>query len=307
MSKRTVPFVSMVGARTVLKDDAGESDGRTVLVALANPDHVDQLLRTATDLAVGGEVLVVSVIHKPVTSPFLLFSGRHIHEEYDERRPPVLERASVLAEETSVPVRRHLLVGSDVSEAILTARREADADAILLGWQERASASDIVLGATVDRVVGRAPCDVYVERVGATADGMDRVLLPTVGGPHVDPATALAEAVAEANDATVTVVSYVDPDADDADRSAAEVHVETAASMLSGVDAETVVEPATDVAGGIVTRAEDHDLVVLGATRERSLRRPVVGSVAERVAKEATPPVVIAKRRRGRSFLDRVR
>jgi nucleotide-binding universal stress UspA family protein len=296
----------MVGARTVLKDERADSDGATVLVVLSNPGHVDQLLRTATDLTAGGEVLVVSVIHKPVTSPFLLFSEGHIHDEFDDSRPPVLERASVLAEDSSVPIRRHLLVGSDVSEAILTAQRESDADAILLGWQDRARPSDIVLGATVDRVVGRAPCNVYVERVGTTADRVERVLLPTVGGPHLEPATELVEAVARANDADVTVVSYVGHGAGDSDRAAARDHVERAASLLAAVETGTVVESTDDVAGSIVTLAADHDLVVLGATRERALLRPVVGSVAETVAREAAPPVVIAKRRADRSLLGRV-
>jgi len=296
----------MAGARTVFKDDPESARERTVLVALADPDRVDQLFRTARDLAGGGEILVVSVIHKPVTSPFLLFSGGHIHEEYDDRRSPVLDRAAVLAEDAQVPVRRHLLVGSDVSEAILRASSESDADAILLGWQERPTASDIVLGRTVDRVVGRAPCDVYVERVGTTADRVNRLLLPTVGGPHLGPVTDLVGAVAAANDAAVTVVSYVSPDAGDGARAEARDHVETAAEMLPEVPREQRVGEATDVGAAVVEAAADHDLVALGATRERSLRRRVAGSVAGTVVREADPPVVIAKRARDRGFLDRV-
>lgn len=297
----------MVGTRTVLKDEADGIEGETLLVALANPDHVDQLMRTAVDFAAAdGEILVVGVIHKPVTSPFLLFSDSRIEAEFDEGRPTVLNRARRLAEGTRLRVRRHLLVGSDVSEAILRAAEESDADALLLGWQDRSRPSDIVLGATVDRVVGRAPCDVFVERVGTTADGMDAILLPTVGGPHLRPAADLVHAVGTANDATVTVVSYVSPGADGSDRDAARDHVETAAGMLSGVPCETSVEAVDDVAEAIVTRAADHDFLVLGATRERTLRRRVVGSVAETVAREADPPVVIAKRRRERSLFDRV-
>lgn len=294
----------MAGARTVLKDEGAESVGYTLLVALANPAHVDQLMRTATDLADDGEVVVVSVIHKPVTSPFLLFSRGRIRAEFDEDRSPVLDRASAFAED--VPVRRHLLVSSDVSEALLRAVKESGADGLLLGLQDRPRPSDIVLGRTVDRVVARAPCDVFVERVGATADGVDAVLLPTVGGPHLRPATDLAGAVAGANDATVTVVSYVGSDADDAEWTAAREHVETAVGLLPDVDRETAVETTDNVTSTLVARADDHDLVVLGATRERTLRRRVVGSVAERVAREATPPVIIAKRRTERSLLERV-
>jgi nucleotide-binding universal stress UspA family protein len=293
----------MAGARTVLKDVGGEGGGYTPLVALTNQERVDQLMRTATDLA-DGEVVVVSVIHKPVTSPFLLFSEGQIRAEFDDGQPSVLERAAAAAGE--VPVRRHLLVGSDVSAGIMRAAEESGADALLLGWQDRPRPADIVLGRTVDRVVARAPCDVFVERVGTTADGMDAILLPTVGGPHLRPATDLASAVAEANGAAVTAVSYVERDAGGRERAAARERVETAAEMLPEADVESVVEPAADVASTIVRRADEHDLVVLGATRERTLRRRVVGSVAETVAREATPPVVIAKCRSDRSLLGRV-
>lgn len=301
-------YGAMVGARTVYEDEPTGNDGYTIVVAAANPDTVDQLMRTAVDLAAAhdGEILAVSVVHKPLTSPFLLFSGEHIREHYQGDRALVLERASIFGSGTDVPVRRHLLVGSDVSEAILQATRSADGDALLLGWQDRAHPSDIVLGKTVDRVISQAPCPVYVERVGTTAGEVDSILLPTVGGPHLEPATDVVEAVAHGNDATVTIASFLPQNAGAEDRAAASDHVDSAASALDGVTVERVVEQSDDVAASIVATAGDHDLVVLGATRERGLRRRVVGSVAARVASEAAPPVVIAKCRASRSVFDRV-
>lgn len=302
----------MAGARTILRDASADSDRYTLLVAVANPEHVDQLIRTAVDLAEerAGELLLVSVIHKPVTSPFLLFSPERIETEFDDGRSPTLDRAvSAVADSgagSSVPVRRHLLVGSDVSEAILRAAMEANADALLLGWQERRRPSDIVLGQTVDRVVARAPCDVFVERVGSTTGEMTSILLPTVGGPHVEPVTDLASAVAAANDATVSVVSFVPPTASTAERSAARDCVDATAALLPDVSVACDVRETDDAATAIVESATDHDLVVLGATRDRTLRRRIVGSVAETVARRAEPPVVIAKRRSDRSLLARI-
>lgn len=298
----------MTGARTVLVDEPTGSDGYTVVVAVANPETVDQLMRTAVDLAAAhnGEILAVSVVHKPLSSPFLLFSGERIREAYHGDRAMVLERATIFGSGTDVPVRRHLLVGSDVSAAILQATRAAGGDALLLGWQDRVHPADIVLGKTVDRVLSRAPCPVYVERVGTTADEVDSILLPTVGGPHLEAATTVVRAVAHANDARATVATFPPTNADVQERDAASDHVETAVTMLEGVPCERVVEPSDDVAASIVAAGDDHDLVVLGATRDRSLRRRVVGSVAERVAADAAPPVVIARRRAPRSVLDRV-
>lgn len=297
----------MVGARTIFADEPPDGDVYTVVVAVANPDTVDQLLRTAIDLASAhdGEVLAVSVVHKPLTSPFLLFSGERIREEYHDERALVLERATIFGSGTDVPVRRHLLVGSDVSEAVLQATRAGDGDALLLGWQDRTRPSDIVLGKTVDRVIARPPCPTYVERVGTTADGLDAILMPTVGGPHREAATDLVEAVARANDATVTVASFL-PGDDERARADATEHVAAAVDAIDGVACDRVVEPTDDVAASIVAAADDHDLVVLGATRERGLRRSVVGAVARRVAGDAAPPVVIARRGASPSLLERV-
>lgn len=297
-------FPSMVGVRTVVADGPAVEREFTLVVALANPDRVGQLMRTALDVARSrdGEIVVVSVIHKATTSPFLLFSTETIEAQYAGEAKNVLESAVARAADDGVPVGRRLLVASDVSDAILSVLREVDADAVLLGWRDRPRASDIVLGTTIDPVIRRAPCDVYVERVGTTADGVDSILLPTVGGPHVAAAAALVTAIGRANDASATVGSYVPPDAGDAERSAAREHVRAAATHLEGIPVVRDVREADDVARHVVAAAADHDLVVLGATRERSFRRRVAGSVARTVARDAAPPVVIVKRGRERSL-----
>lgn len=297
----------MSDVRHVAGDAPDGDTAYTVVVAVANPDSVEQLMRTAVDLAADhdGRVRVVSVVHKHATSPFLLFSEERIEREFATERRAVLDRAVAVADGSPVPVDRGLLVGSNVADAVLSAVDDADADALLIGWQERTRTSDVVLGTTVDPVVRRAPCDVFVERVGTTADGLDAVLLPTDGGPHVGPAIDIAGAVARANDALVTVVSFVEPGAGDPGRERARDCVSSAADRLSGVAVETDVREAGAVGEAIAATAADHDLVALGATREAGIRRRVVGSVARTVGRRAAPPVVIAKRRSEASIVDR--
>lgn len=299
----------MGDVQTVVEDEPAEDRGYTLVVAVSNPANVEQLMRTAVDVARvnEGEIRVISVIHKPPTSPFLLFPDDRIKQEFAGDHRTVLDRAVASAEDSPVPVRRSLLVGSDVSDTILSTVETVDAAALLIGWRERPRPRDIVLGRTVDPVVSRAPCDVYVERVGTTADGMDAILLPTVGGPHIEPAINLVSAVARANDATVTVVSYVDPTAGEDARSDAAEHVEAATNQLTGVPVEKRVDDASDVADAIVSAAEAHDFVVLGATRERRLRNRLIGTVAESVGHRATPPIVIAKRGGRGSLFQRAR
>ena len=281
----------------------------TVVVALSNPAHVEQLMRTAVDFSRGtsGRIEVVSVIHKHASSPFLLFEDELIKAEYSSGQQDVIERAVEIAEQASIPVGEHLLVGQDVSDAILSLLTTVDADALLLGWQRRSRPADIVLGTTVDPLVRRATCDVFIERIGTTADGMDEILLPTDGGPHVEASTTLAGSVATATGATVSVVSYVSPEATAETRSACREYVESAMTALSNVRVEGGIAEADDVAGAIVDDARHHDLVVLGATRERRLQNRLVGSVAATVAEQAPVPVIISKRHVDRSLLDRAK
>lgn len=273
------------------------------MVAISNPAHVEQLLRTATDFARArnGELLLVSVIHKYASSPFLLFSGESIAREFDDGKRALLDRASSMVED--VPVRRKLLVSDNVADALLEAAVEADA--MLLGWQEQTRPSDAVLGTTVDPVISRAPCDVYIEREGNTADGVHSILLPTVGVERAKPAARLANAIATANGATVSVVAFVDPDADAEIRRTREKAVDDTAALLSA-RVETAVESRADSAAAITDAAADHDLVILGSTRERTIRTRVVGSVARSVSRDADPPVIIANRGVERPLLSRI-
>lgn len=135
---------------------------------------------------------------------------------------------------------------------------------------------------------------------------MERVLLPADGGPHVHPAADLAAAVARSNAASVTIVSYVPEFAGETERDRVREHAQSAAEHISQVPVDETVREAEDVSGAIVSAATDHDLVVLGATREGGIRNQVVGSVAEAIGERAAPPVVvIAKRRSEESLLAR--
>ena len=297
----------MGDVRTVFKDEPSDPDRETYFVAIANRTQMEQLLRTAEDFASarGGELLLGSVIHKTVTSPFLLFTTDRIAEEFDDGKTDLLDEAA--EQVTDVPVRRQLLISDDIADAILHATRAADADALFVGWTDRTRPSDIVLGTTVDPVVRRAPCDVYLERIGVRADSVESILLPTVGGERMEPAARLTTAVATANDATVAVVSYVAPDADEEEYERRTGDVEETVAMLDDdVAVESAVEPADDNAEAITSASANHDLVVIGSTRKRTIRRRVIGNVARTVGKEAEPPVVIANRPAGRPFLRRL-
>ncbi|MFB6183801.1 MAG: amino acid permease [Haloarculaceae archaeon] len=268
-----------------------------ILVPIANPDSVEQLMRTALDLAEerNADVEVMSVVALPQQTP--LSEGRQFVGE--ERA--VIDQAIEFADEErpEVPVSGKIRIGHDIAEAILNTVEQDDADIVLMGWRGRGRRRDYVLGSNVDEVVTKARCDVLVERIGPVADeeavgAVDSILLPTAGGPHAAFAAEIARAIARPNDARVHVI-YVRSGASDRDGKAESI-LERTVEDLDRVETTTEIVDGDDVATAIVEASADHDLTVIGASREGLLQQLVFGAIPESVGQRARSTVIMAKR-----------
>lgn len=275
--------------------DTSSEEQYTLLVALGNPDTSEQLLRTATDIAADrdGRLHLLSVAHKPVHSPFRLFSDERITADFSGDRSTMLERAADGID--AVPVTTELKSGTDIASVIASVVQDVDADALLLGWRDRPRPSDVVLGTTVDPLLRSAPCPVLLERADRTAGSVDQILLPTVGGIHAAMTGSVAASIARRNDASVTVLAVVPHEASDERQERATASVAAMAETLAELPVERQLRTTEDIGGALVSAADDHDLVILGATRTGRLVPRTIGSVARRVADGTDQPVLIAK------------
>jgi len=140
--------------------------------------------------------------------------------------------------------------------------------------------------------------NVLVERVGPAADGesdgsVDSLLLPTAGGPHAKFVTEIARAVARRNDAHIKMI-YVRSDESDGDDAAQSI-LDSAIAELEALETTTEVVEGKDIADAIVEESADHDLTVIGASREGLLQQVVFGAIPEAVGKRAQSAVIMAK------------
>ena len=268
--------------------------GRPVLVGVENVDHVQQLVRTAGDVASlgSGSVRLVTVAVKRASSPVSVFTDETIVREYAETSKELL---AVATPPEGVTVEREVVVGRSAARGLLAAVENADPTALVVGWEEQSSRADAVFGTTVDTLVEQAPCDLYVERVGREANGVDSILLPVAGGPHVETAARVAAAIAVRNDATVVVYSVDAPSDGDAD-AFVDAGVDAVRATVDGaVPVERAVTVRADVTAAIVDEASAHDVVVLGTTRQGTLRRKLLGSVPRRVVDRTDRTVILAR------------
>ena len=280
--------------RTDLSDPATLEDGYQVAVAAGNPETIEQLTRTAADLArhENGSVLVVSVAVQPRDSPFALMRDEIIKRDLSAHRRAVLDRAVAVADETGVEVDARMVVAPSVADGILDVIAEEKPDLVLLGWSGR-SPTDAVLGTNLDRIVTRSRCDVLVEKLGPGIETVESILLPVVESPHTWLASQVAAAIADANDAEIELLHVVEQGHED------DAASDLLAEVATAIGSETVrtrIESDRSPVETIVAATDRHDLTIMGATRAGPLQRRLVGSTPRTVGRQVDKTVIIARR-----------
>ena len=283
-------------APTVVTEETGPEREYQILVPVANPETVDQLMRTAIDIARenDGEVAVMTVVTVPHQTP--LSEG----EQFIDEEREVLDRAMDIGEDADVPVNGTVRIGHDVSQAILNTIEHGDVDSVLMGWRSRPRREDFVFGSNVDDVITKARCDVLVERVGQSSDDVEDILLPIAGGPHAEFAAEVARAIAKVNEATIHVRTVIAPGSTEDERRKAEEKLDRIGAILEDQVAfdQSVIEDH-DVVETIVARTEENDLTLLGATRAGLFQQLLFGTIPEQIGERAGSTVIMAKRHLG--------
>ncbi|MFW5900774.1 MAG: amino acid permease [Halodesulfurarchaeum sp.] len=283
-------------APSVVTEETESDREYQILVPVANPETVDQLMRTAIDIARenDGEIAVMTVVTVPHQTP--LSEG----EQFIDEERVILERAMDIGEEADVPVNGTVRIGHDVSQTILNTIEHGDVDAVLMGWRSRPRREDFVFGSNVDDVITKARCDVLVERVGQTSGEVDDILLPIAGGPHAEFAAEVARAIARVNEATIHVRNVVAPGSTEEEHQEAAEKMDRIAEILGDQVAfdQEVIEDA-NVVDAIVARTADNDLTLLGATRAGLFQQLLFGTIPEQIGERSESTVIMAKRHLG--------
>lgn len=200
------------------------------------------------------------------------------------------------AEEMGVPAAGRIHLTHAESGSVLDAVEKYECDGVVLAVEASGSQRRRLLGgATVEKVVARAECEVFVEKQASGETPIREVLLAVSGGPHSGLAAQAARALALDADATVDVVHFLGEDAAD-ERNEGENIIEAAEHVLSGVKRiETAVESTDKVAETIIARSDEYDVTVLGSPTSGLLEQFVFGTVPDAVNQRTENAVVMAQ------------
>lgn len=240
-------------------------------------------------------IVVLHVVEVPPQIP--LSAGDSLIED-DAEEGQLLDDAVEQATDAGIPVESRLRYARDIATGIVGAVDVHDANALLMGWRGRPRRRDIILGSFLDRILGEAPCDVFVKRIRTPSREIESILVPVAGGPHCELAVELAGTITSQHDVEVHLLHVTHPDADDSMQTDTSALLQDYKSLLTerDISVESTTIRNDHVAGVITDETANHDLTILGATRDPFLKRKLVGSVAEGVGRSAAGSVILTRK-----------
>ncbi|MGE0867099.1 MAG: universal stress protein [Kofleriaceae bacterium] len=274
-----------------------------------------QALRMAARMAneQNAELVIIHALHMPVSSyslegPFPASITQPLIDDAERGLDAAVREASAAGAKR---VSRKLLTG--IPWAIIVSELENQPyDLCVIGTHGRTGLIRILLGSVAEKVIRHAPCSVIAARLDATNGPFAHAMVPTDFSDSAEYAMEVATELVQPQ-GTISLVHVIEvpvaysgevmiADLASALARRATSALERSATKLRANSSQQVATGSRSGSPGAQTLAaidEDPtiDLVVMGTHGRTGLRRVVMGSVAEKVARNARCPVLVARRR----------
>jgi nucleotide-binding universal stress UspA family protein len=298
--------------------DVALTPGMTFTKILCPTDFspgAQRAVREATRLArdAGAELVIAHCWYIPASAysleaPFPAYFTQQIVD--DAQR----DLDAAVAEATAAGASRvsgKLLVGVPWAEIVTLLEHEAF-DLCVVGTHGRTGLARILVGSVAEKVIRHSPCSTLAVRPDGEAKPFTHALVPTDFSQSAAYALELAANVMQPRGA-ITVLHVVElpimssgdvPDQDfarDLDNRAALTLDQAVASMRTQTEIKVAACTRIGYPGAEVLAAVDDDptidLVVMGSHGRTGIKRALIGSVAEKIARHARCPVLVARKR----------
>jgi len=184
---------------------------------------------------------------------------------------------------TFFPITTTIRYCRNVARGIISAAREKRVDTILMGWKGKSSRTEYLFGSTIDPVIQRAPCNVLVFK-NCQETTYARILVPVSDSLDPDKGVIVPFNITAPGDETLDLDEFIG-------RGTGE--------FLDGKNIKPQYAVAKNVSEVIIQQAADYDLIVMGASNDRSLNNIIKGTIPERVSQGCDKPMVMAKATKG--------
>ena len=272
-----------------------------VMVPVSNPETEDELVALGCTLAKqnDGVVHAVHIVEVPDQT-----SLDYVAEQLDDIDPGARERlasARETAAKYDAEIETHTVVGHSGFEEVFASAKRLDADTVVMGWSPRRPWAAGRTGSPIEELTLNLPCDFLVFKDRGFEP--ERILLPTAGGPDSDLSAEVAKAFRDVHGSEISVLHVV---GEATERAKAMGFIGAWADEHGLGDANLLVETDGDIEGNIKRAAEEHTLVLMGATGRGLLSRLLGDSLVFDVVDELECSVLLSERPAKRSLRQRL-
>ena len=270
-----------------------------ILLPLANPEHIDSLLKIAGAIAKYNqyEIECLRVICVP----------QHIYPAQAEvdldKDRQMMEKLEIWGKTAGISLHTQIRIATDISEAILETITREHIDLLLMGWKGKTRGIEAIFSNVVDSLIRQAPCDLMLIKLGTATHAFPQQLrlrhkwlIPTTGGDRIKKLLSIMPAL--------TNLSEVPPKIQLCQVSSHEVEqklsddFKQAAALLNDAmpcPVFPLLISHNSVAQAIIelTQYRKYGLVILGASNEGLLQQAVKGNIPEAIARHGNSTVII--------------
>jgi Kef-type K+ transport system membrane component KefB/nucleotide-binding universal stress UspA family protein len=265
----------------------------TLLIPIAAPRSVGPLLQMADLLSGPGSSdrrIYGLHLRRPIDRPEFRSGLREAQQPAADESVRTLLNQS---EANNIPVELISFISRDVPRDIARVAREREADLVLIGYHKPVF-SRSMLGGTVHRVLTQTPNDVAIF-ADRDFHGVQRVLVPFLGGRHDRLAMKLAGRLSANANAHVTILHVTAPKGTLPPLNAKAVVDRVFNDPTQPLPVQLRVIESSDPVGTVIEESIDFDLVVIGVAEEWGLESQLFGLRRERIA-IATPTSLLIVR-----------
>ncbi len=268
------------------EEEAPEKKRYRIMVPVANPDNALKLVGNTFKLS-GAKDALVELLHMvPIPDQVPLSDA----QRYTLKGKEAVTEA-MLYLTPKFPITTTIRYCRNVARGIIMAAREKHTDLIIMGAPENISyRRGFIFGSTIDPVIEKAPCNVVAFKNCKNID-YHKILVPFGGGPNSIFALEVASILMheEGNIVPLNIARPGQPTRD------IEAFLEHAGKLrhIKKISPKYIV--AKNFVEAIVNEANEgnYDLVVIGATREKFLKKMIRGSLPDEVAHHINKPLAI--------------
>ncbi|MGD2086341.1 MAG: amino acid permease [Candidatus Aminicenantes bacterium] len=257
-----------------------------IMVAVAHPKNAIEMVRTTYKLSSAKKASVELIHMVPVPEQVPLTAAQDYMWEGKEA---IVE--TMLYLEPLFPISSTIRYCRNISRGIVSAARQKKANMLIAGWRGHKS-TQFIFGSTIDPIIERSPCNVVVLKGGGHLS-YKNILLPLAGGPNGAFALEIAANLVEKNGKITIFYVYNEQSCKRKFDIGAFVSEQSKKLHLASDRVEVKICYENNTEEAILKETDNHDLLVIGATRKPILAQLGIASIPEIVSRKCSKPLVM--------------